>query len=124
MRRAFNSETAPPPAGPYSHAVRVGDLVFLAGQGPVDPATGQIPSSFEEQVRQVLSNLQAATEAAGASLTAAVNVRVYLRDMADFDVMNRVYREFFSEPYPVRTTIQSDIPIDVEIDAIVVAGDD
>ena len=118
MSHAYDSTKAPPKAGPYSHAVRTGNIVFLAGQGPVDPAVGAIPEGFDEQARQTLRNLAAAAEAAGGSLANAVRVGVYLRDLANFPVMNEVYREFFNEPYPARTTIQSALRIEVEIDAV------
>ncbi|HET8607358.1 MAG TPA: Rid family hydrolase [Gaiellaceae bacterium] len=118
MSEAFDSNAAPPKAGPYSHAVRTGDVVFLSGQGPFDPATGAIPGPFDEQVRQTLRNLAAAAGAAGGTLADAVRVGVYLRDMANFPVLNEVYAEFFHEPYPARTTTQSGIRIEVEIDAV------
>lgn len=118
MSHAVDSSDAPPKAGPYSHAVRTGNVVFLSGQGPFDPATGTIPKAFDEQVRQTLRNLASAAEAAGGTLANAVRVGVYLRDMANFPVLNEVYPEFFSEPYPARTTIQSGIRIEVEVDAV------
>ncbi len=118
MSDAINADGAPPQAGPYSHAVRSGNLVFLAGQGPFDPATGIIPETFEGQARQTLLNLETVARAAGTSLAHAVRVGVYLRTMDDFAVLNNVYAEFFSEPYPARTTIQSNMNIPVEIDAV------
>jgi reactive intermediate/imine deaminase len=118
MANAIHADHAPDPAGPYSHAVRTGDLVFLAGQGPFDPTTRAIPEAFDEQVRQTLRNLATVAEAAGGSLADAVRVGVYLRDMANFPVLNEVYPEFFSEPYPARTTVQSGIRIEIEIDAV------
>ena len=77
-----------------------------------------MPASFEEQVRQMLRNPAAVAGAAGGSLANAVRVGVYLKDMDDFETMNEVYGEFFGEPYPARTTIQSDMEIAVEIDAV------
>jgi reactive intermediate/imine deaminase len=118
MSRPINAEAAPPKAGPYSHAVRTGDLVFCSGQGPVDPATGTTAERFDDQVRQTLRNLAAVAEAAGGSLADAVRVGVYLRDIENFASMNDVYAEFFHDPYPARTTIQSGIRIEVEIDAV------
>jgi 2-iminobutanoate/2-iminopropanoate deaminase len=122
MSKFIHAERAPKPSGRYSHAIRTGNLLFLSGQGPFDPLTGETPAAFDDQVRQTLSNLSAVAEAAGASLAGAVRIGVYLRDMANFEVMNRVYGEFFAEPYPARTTIQSDIEIEVEIDAIIELG--
>jgi 2-iminobutanoate/2-iminopropanoate deaminase len=123
MSHAIDSHNAPPKAGPYSHAVRTGNIVFLSGQGPFHPETGAIPEAFDEQVRQTLRNLASAAEAAGGSLADAVRVGVYLRDMANFPVLNEVYPEFFQEPYPARTTIQSGIRIEVEIDAVLELAD-
>jgi 2-iminobutanoate/2-iminopropanoate deaminase len=118
MAHAYDSDAAPPKAGPYSHAVRTGNVVFLSGQGPFDPETGAFPDDFAEQARQTLRNLAAAAEAAGGSLAHAVRVGVYLREIESFAAMNEVYAEFFEEPYPARTTIQSGIRIPIEIDAV------
>jgi 2-iminobutanoate/2-iminopropanoate deaminase len=118
MSRAINAKAAPPQAGPYSHAVRTGNLVFLAGQGPFDPDGGPRPETFEEQARLTFRNLAAVAEAAGGSLADAVRVGVYLQSMDDFAAMNTLYAEFFSEPYPARTTIQSNMKISIEVDAV------
>jgi 2-iminobutanoate/2-iminopropanoate deaminase len=124
MKQAFIADDAPTPAGPYSHAVRAGDTVYLAGQGPFDPETGEQPETFEEQVRLTFQNLERTARSAGASLADAVRIGVYLRDMADFPAMNEVYAEMVPEPHPVRTTIQSDLPgLAVEIDAVLWVGD-
>ena len=123
MKDVFFADDAPKAAGPYSHAVRAGDTVYLAGQGPWDPQTGEPPDGFEEQARQTFRNLEAAAGAAGASLADAVRVGVYLRDMTDFPVLNKVYEEFVPSPFPARTTIQSDLPgFAIEIDAVLHVG--
>jgi reactive intermediate/imine deaminase len=123
VKQVFLAEDAPRPGGPYSHAVRAGDTIYLAGQVPHDPATGEQPEGFEEQARQAFRNLEAAARAAGSSLADAVRVGVYLRDMADFAVMNQVFAEFVPEPSPVRTTIQSDLPgFAIEVDAVLHVG--
>jgi 2-iminobutanoate/2-iminopropanoate deaminase len=123
MKQVFFADDAPKPGGPYSHAVRAGDTIYLAGQVPHDPETGEQPDGFEEQARQAFRNLEAAARAAGASLADAVRVGVYLRDMADFAVMNSVFAEFVPEPSPVRTTIQSDLPgFAIEVDAVLYVG--
>jgi reactive intermediate/imine deaminase len=123
MKDVFFADDAPKAAGPYSHAVRAGDTVYLAGQGPWDPQTGEPPDGFEEQARQTFRNLEAAARAAGASLADAVRIGVYLRDMADFPVLNKVYEEFVPTPFPARTTIQSDLPgLAIEIDAGLYVG--
>ncbi len=118
MSDAIDAAKAPAKAGPYSHAVRSGDLVFVSGQGPFDPETGEIPEGFAEQVRQTLRNLATVAEAAGGSLGDAVRIGVYLREIENFAAMNEVYAEFFPEPRPARTTVQSSLRIPVEIDAI------
>ena len=118
MSDAIHADAAPPQAGPYSHAVRTGNLVFLAGQGPFDPVTGKIPETFDDQVKQTLENLAAVAAAAGGSLADAVRVGVYLQTMETFAALNSVYAEFFTEPYPARTTIQSGMNIPIEIDAV------
>ena len=123
MKKAFIAEDAPRPAGPYSHAVRAGDTIYLAGQGPFDPETGEQPEDFRDQVRLTFANLETTARSAGASLADAVRIAVYLRDMDDFAAMNEVYAEVVPEPHPVRTTIQSNMTIAVEIDAVLWVGE-
>jgi 2-iminobutanoate/2-iminopropanoate deaminase len=122
VKETFTADDAPKPGGPYSHAVRAGDTIYLAGQVPFDPDTGEQPDGFEAQARQAFSNLEAAARAAGSSLADAVRVGVYLRDMADFAVMNTVFEEFVTA-LPARTTIQSDLPgFAIEVDAVLYLG--
>jgi 2-iminobutanoate/2-iminopropanoate deaminase len=122
-KEVFVTDEAPRPAGPYSHAVRAGDTIYLAGQGPFDPRTNAQPDGFEAQARLAFQNLETTARAAGASLADAVRVGVYLRDMDDFGEMNRVYEEMVPEPRPARTTIQSDLPgLAIEVDAVLVVG--
>ena len=123
MKKVFVADDAPRPAGPYSHAVRAGDTIYLAGQGPFDPETGDQPEDFRDQVRQTFANLETTARSAGASLADAVRIAVYLRDMDDFAAMNEVYAEVVPEPLPVRTTIQSNMTIAVEIDAVLWVGE-
>jgi reactive intermediate/imine deaminase len=114
------SESAPAPAGPFSQAIRWGDLLFLAGQGPFDASGQRVGDTVAEQARRTLENLAAVAAAAGGDLRNAVRVGVYLSSLQHFGELNDVYREFFTDPFPARTTIQSDlIGFDVEIDAIV-----
>ena len=118
-RTPIRSDMAPPPGGPYSQAIRSGGFLFLAGQGPFRHDGSKVEGSFEEQARQTFSNLEAVAQAAGASLADAVRVGVYLRDMSNFPAMNKVYAEFFRDPMPARTTIQSDLPgFEIEVDAV------
>jgi reactive intermediate/imine deaminase len=123
VKEVFFAEDAPPATGPFSHAVRGGHTVYLAGQGPFDPDTGAQPEGFEAQARQTFRNLEAAARSAGASLADAVRLGVYLRDMTDFPVLNAVYEEFLPPPFPARTTIQSDLPgFAIEVDAVLYVG--
>jgi 2-iminobutanoate/2-iminopropanoate deaminase len=123
VKQVFFADDAPEPGGAYSHAVRAGDTIYLAGQVPKDPETGEQPEGFEEQARQAFRNLEAAARAAGSTLADAVRVGVYLTDMSDFAVMNAVFAEFVPAPSPVRTTIQSDLPgIAIEVDAVLYVG--
>jgi 2-iminobutanoate/2-iminopropanoate deaminase len=124
MKQAFIAKDAPPPAGPYSHAVRAGNTIYLAGQGPFDPQTGEQPESFEDQVRLTFENLERTARAAGGSLADAVRIGVYLVDMDDFEVMNRVYEDMVAEPRPARTTVQSNLKgLAIEVDAVLWVGD-
>ena len=116
-RTKIETSHAPDPAGPYSQGIRAGNLVFLAGQGPNRP-DGTWPDGFPAQAEQALQNLQAVARAAGGELSHAVRVGAYLRDMANFAAWNEAYVRYFSEPYPARTTIQSDLPFAVEVDAV------
>jgi 2-iminobutanoate/2-iminopropanoate deaminase len=120
VKRPVWTNAAPPPGGAYSQAIITGNLVFLAGQGPFAPSGEKVDGSFADEARQTFENLRAVAEAAGASLANAVRVGVYLRDMENFATMNEIYREFFPEPLPARTTIQSDLPgFEIEVDAVV-----
>jgi len=117
---------APKAIGPYSQAVVAGGFVFCCGQGPVDPATGQVTGAdIAAQTERVLKNLEAVLEAAGSSLSCVVKTTVYLKDLNDFRKMNEVYARFFPQNPPARATIEAArLPLDtlVEIDAIAVLG--
>lgn len=114
---------APTPAGNYSHAVEVGNLVFLAGQAPYDPATGDLAEGFTLQAEQVFKNLTTVSHAVGCTLSDAVSVRVFLSSMTDFAEFNEIYAKYIGSGRPVRTTVQSDIPFLIEVDAILERGD-
>ena len=122
MKQIIETERAPKAIGPYSQAVRSGQFVFASGQIPLDPATGEfVPGGVAEQTEQVLKNLSAVLEAAGASLKSVVKTTVFLADMNDFAAMNEVYGRFFSEKPPARATVEAArLPRDarVEIEAI------
>ena len=121
-RSAVTSNDAPKAIGPYSSALRVGSLLFVSGQVPVDPGTGaMVEGTIGDQTRRVLLNMQALVEAAGLTMAHVVRTTVYLADMNDFGAMNEVYRTFFTEPFPARSTVQAArLPRDsrIEIDAI------
>lgn len=122
MKEIIATENAPGAIGPYSQAVKAGNMVFCSGQIPIDVATGEFVSDdVAEQTRQVLKNLSAVLEAAGTSLNNVVKTTVFLADMNDFAAMNEVYAEFFSENKPARATVQAArLPKDarVEIECI------
>ena len=119
------TDRAPQAIGPYSQAIRAGNLVFASGQIPIDPATGEfVAGGIAEQTEQVLRNLSAVFEAAGLGLAQVVKTTVFLADMDDFAAMNEVYGKFFAHQPPARATVQAArLPRDarVEIEAIAVA---
>ena len=122
-RRAFHSDQAPPPKGPYSQAILHDELLYISGQGPVKPATGNIVrGTIEEETRTTLNNLKIIIEEAGYTLEGVLKVTCYLSSMDDFDRFNKVYSEYFPDAPPARSLIQAGrLPMDikVEIDAIV-----
>lgn len=122
MKEIISTENAPGAIGPYSQAVKVGNMVFCSGQIPIDTATGEFVSAdVAAQTEQVLKNLNAVLEAAGGNLNNVVKTTVFLADMNDFAAMNEVYARFFSENKPARATVQAArLPKDarVEIDCI------
>lgn len=114
-----------PPAGAYSQGLRVGDFIFISGQGPLDPATGKVTGeTIEEQTARTLENIKAILAAAGASLEDVVRVGAFLSDLALFDRYNRVYATYFPDPKPARTTVGCQLNgILVEIDAVAYVGE-
>jgi 2-iminobutanoate/2-iminopropanoate deaminase len=126
VKQAISSDGAPKAIGPYSPAVRAGQMVFLSGQVPMDPASGNlVGGDIAAQTRRVFENLGALLTAAGLSFTNVVRTTVFLADMNDFAAMNQVYATYFAEPYPARSTVQvARLPKDarVEIDLIAVAS--
>jgi 2-iminobutanoate/2-iminopropanoate deaminase len=123
QRSIIKTDKAPQAIGPYSQAVRVGELVFTAGQVPIDPATGNlVGGDIEAQTRCVLQNLSTLLQASGTSLSKAVKTTVFLLDMNDFQRMNTVYAEFFPQDPPARSTVQvARLPRDVRIEIEVIA---
>lgn len=122
MKTIINTKDAPAALGPYSQAVRKGDLLFVSGQLGIDPKTGELPASVEEQARQSLKNLLAILDAAGAKPRDVVKTTVFLASMDDFAAVNEIYAAVFSEEPPARSCVQAaKLPKDakVEIEAIV-----
>jgi 2-iminobutanoate/2-iminopropanoate deaminase len=114
---------APKPIGPYSVAIKVGDLVFTAGQMGLDPKSNELaPGGVEAETRQALTNIQHVLEAAGTSLDRVVKTTVFLRDMNDFSKMNAIYAEFFNLVYPARTTVQAILPRNGAVEIEVIAA--
>jgi 2-iminobutanoate/2-iminopropanoate deaminase len=125
MKEIISTENAPSAIGPYSQAVKAGNMVFVSGQIPIDPATGEFVSNdVAEQTEQVLKNLSAVLEAGGSSLNNVVKTTVFLADMNDFGAMNEIYGNFFSENKPARATVQAarlprDARVEIECIAII-----
>jgi 2-iminobutanoate/2-iminopropanoate deaminase len=115
------------PIGAYSQGIRAGDFIFVSGQGPLDPVTGQlVEGNIEEQTARVLENIKAILAAAGASMADVVKVSAHLSDIALFPRYNKVYATYFPDPKPARTTVGSQLPLEgvlVEIDAIAYVGE-
>jgi len=126
MKQVISTEMAPGAIGPYSQAIKTGNMIFCSGQIPIDPATGEFVSQdVTEQTEQVFKNLTAVLKAAGASLDDVVKTTVFLADMGEFAAMNDVYSRHFVDNKPARATVQAaKLPRDarVEIECIAVVG--
>jgi 2-iminobutanoate/2-iminopropanoate deaminase len=122
IKKVIISPSAPKAVGPYSQAIRAGNFLFLSGQLPLDPATGNIVGNdIETQTRQALENIKAVLSAAGASLTDVVKTTVFLKDLEQFTSMNKIYQEYFLKDAPARSTIEvARIPRDalIEIESV------
>ena len=120
----IQTDKAPAAIGPYSQAVKVGNMVYTSGQIPMTPEGELVTGDIHDQIRQILNNLEQVLEAAGSSLQQIIKTTIYLTDMDDFIAVNTVYGEYFSGAYPARTTVAvKTLPknVDIEIDAIAVA---
>lgn len=122
-RASVSAPDAPQAIGPYSQAIRAGQFLFLSGQIPLDPVTGEVVSGgVRAQTRRVLDNIAGVLSAAGVSMDAVVKTTVYLIDLADFTAMNEVYATAFEAPAPARSTVQvSRLPRDVRVEIEAVA---
>jgi 2-iminobutanoate/2-iminopropanoate deaminase len=125
-REIISTAKAPAAIGPYSQGVRAGNLIYTAGQIALDPATGRlVEGGIEAQTRQALHNLSAVLQAAGSSLAQVIKTTVFLQDIEEFPIMNKVYAEFFPEAPPARATVQAVLPMGakLEIEAVALVGD-
>jgi 2-iminobutanoate/2-iminopropanoate deaminase len=122
-REIITTDRIAPSVGPFSAAVRAGDLLFLSGQVALDPATGKlVVGDIGAQTEQIFANISAVLEAAGKSFDDVMKTTVYLADMKDFGAMNTVYARYFQTPYPARTTIQAaGLPLGAAVEIEVVA---
>jgi 2-iminobutanoate/2-iminopropanoate deaminase len=124
MRHAVSTPSAPAAIGPYSQAIRAGNMLFLSGQIPIDPKTSNlVAGGIEAQTRQVFSNIGEILKAAGASFDHVVSVGVFLADMNDFAKMNDIYATYFSSPAPARATVQvarlpKDCLVEIQVTAV------
>ena len=121
-RRIIRTSNAPQPIGPYSQGVMVDGFLFVSGQGAIDPKSGRlVGTDIQSQTRQTLANVRNIVEASGLSMRDVVRVAVYLKNMKDFKEMNEVYKSFFADSPPARTTVQVELPLPemlIEIDAV------
>jgi 2-iminobutanoate/2-iminopropanoate deaminase len=124
-KQQITTQSGASPIGAYSQGLRAGDFLFVSGQGPLDPVTGQIVGdTVEEQTARVLENIKAILEAGGATMADVVKVTAHLSDLSLFERYNKVYATYFPDPKPTRTTVGSQLlGILVEIDAIAYVGD-
>ena len=124
-KQQITTRSGASPIGAYSQGLRVGDFIFVSGQGPLDPETGQIVgTTVEEQTARVLENIKAILAAGGATMADVVKVSAYLSDLSLFERYNKVYATYLSDPKPTRTTVGSQLlGILVEIDAIAYVGE-
>ena len=104
-RKAVSTPKAPAAVGPYSQGMDIGSLVFTAGQLPINPETGEVPTDIAAQTRQCLENIKAILEAAGSGMDKVVKATIFIADFADFATVNEVYATYFSGEYPARSTV-------------------
>ena len=127
-KQQISTQSGAAPIGAYSQGIRAGDFLFVSGQGPLDPATGQlILGTIEEQTARVLENIKVILEAGGATMADVVKVSAHLSDVELFERYNKVYATYFPDPKPTRTTVGSQLPAKgmlVEIDAIAYVGEE
>lgn len=122
MSKVISTDKAPAAIGPYSQAIEVNGMVFTSGVIPVDPRTGVIPATIEEQANQAFSNLRNLIEASGATIDKVIKTTVFIKEMNDFGKINEIYATYFKEPFPARSCVEvARLPKDVmlEVEAVV-----
>ena len=120
--KEVSTQKAPAAIGPYSQAIKVGNMLFTSGQIPVNPENGEIPEGVEAQATQAMTNIKNLIEASGASMENVVKTTVFIKNMEDFATINSIYAQFFTKPYPARSCVEvARLPKDVllEVEAIV-----
>ncbi len=127
-RRAIQTEEAPKAIGPYSQAVHAGPLIFISGQIPLDPKSGDlVRGDTGDQTRRILDNIRAVLQAEGLGMDAVVKTTIFLRDMGRFNEVNAIYSEYFTDPWPAPSTVEvSRLPrdVDIEIEAIALSPEE
>ncbi len=122
MSKVISTDKAPAAIGPYSQAIEVNGMVFTSGVIPVNPQTGVIPATIQEQANQAFSNLRNLIEASGATIDKVIKTTVFIKEMDDFGKINEIYAQYFKEPFPARSCVEvARLPKDVmlEVEAIV-----
>lgn len=122
MSKVISTDKAPAAIGPYSQAIEVNGMVFTSGVIPVDPQTGVIPATIEEQANQAFSNLKNLIEASGVTIDKVIKTTVFIKEMNDFGKINEIYATYFKEPFPARSCVEvARLPKDVmlEVEAVV-----
>ena len=126
MKKVIETDMAPKAIGPYSQAIRAGDLIFLSGQIPIDPVTGKtVEGGIDDQTRRVLDNIKGLLASQGSAMDDVVKVTIFLKDMSDFNRVNEIYATYFPSSPPARSTVEvARLPRDVliEIEAVALAG--
>jgi 2-iminobutanoate/2-iminopropanoate deaminase len=111
------AENGAPPLGPYSPGIKIGNWLFTSGQGPLDPETKKIPDEFSDQVKATLENIKGIIEAAGGTMGHIVKTTVFLKDMKNFEKMNRIYKKYFPEKPPARSCVEvARLPLDIQVE--------
>lgn len=122
IKKIINTEKAPAAIGPYSQAIKVNNFLFVSGQIPVNPQTGEIPASIEDQTHQVMKNIEAILSEANLNWNNLVKTTIFLQNLSDFATVNEIYASYFSDAYPARESVQvSALPKNVLIEISVIA---